>query len=207
MMERSAHKTRRQLMKLIVASKSPRRREILAGLGIPFTLRTAETDETCSLTDPAARVSSIAARKCRAVLEDMRADGSLTDDTLILSADTLVYAKGRFLGKPQDAADATAMLRMLSGCTHSVFSGIALAWQGQFVTAAEETAVCFSPMTEADIAAYVATGEPFGKAGAYAIQGGASRYISGIRGDYFNVVGLPVHRLVTTLRDSFGIIL
>lgn len=194
-------------MQLILASNSPRRREILAGLNIPFTVRTAEADETCSLKNPAERVAAIAVRKCRAVCHAASADGTLHGDTLVLAADTLVYCGGVFLGKPRDSGDAAAMLRLLSGRTHSVWSGIAAAWQGHTVTAAEETAVTFAPLSEEDITAYIASGEPFGKAGAYAIQGGAARYITGIRGDYFNVVGLPVHRLTVTLRQSFGIIL
>lgn len=198
---------RQRYMQLILASNSPRRRDILADLGIPFTVRTADADETCSLENPAERVAAIAVRKCRAVCNAMTNDGTLTDDTLVVAADTLVYCEGAFLGKPHDSADAAAMLRLLSGRTHSVWSGIAAVWNGHTVTAAEETAVTFSVMAERDIAAYLASGEPFGKAGAYAIQGGAARYITGIRGDYFNVVGLPVHRLVRTLKQSFGILL
>lgn len=194
-------------MKLILASNSPRRREILLSLGISFEQRTEDTDETCSLRDPNGRVTAIAVRKAHAVLEAMAADGSLTNDTLILAADTLVVADGLFLGKPQDDRDATSMLRRLSGRSHSVFSGIAAVWQGRIITAAERTLVSFAPMSEADIAAYVASGEPFGKAGGYAIQGGGSRYITGIQGDYFNVVGLPVHRLCSSLWQSFGIVL
>lgn len=194
-------------MRLILASNSPRRKEILTTLGIPFQQRVADTDETCDLQEPGERVATIAARKCRAVQEAMAADSSLTDDTLILAADTLVVCDGAFLGKPRDQEDAAAMLRRLAGRSHSVHSGIAAWWQGQTVTASEATAVTFAPMSEADIAAYIATGEPFGKAGGYAIQGGAARYITGICGDYFNVVGLPVYRTVQTIRDAFGIVL
>lgn len=194
-------------MHLILASNSPRRREILAGLNIPFSVRTASVDETCSLPDPISRVTAIAARKCYAVYRTMLTEGSITGDTLILAADTLVYCNGSFLGKPHDEADAVRMLGLLSGRTHTVYSGIAAWWQGCTVTAAEPTAVTFSSMTAQDIDQYVASGEPFGKAGAYAIQGGAARYIDSINGDYFNVVGLPVHRTVQALRQSFGIIL
>ena len=165
-------------MQLILASNSPRRRDILADLGIPFTVRTADADETCSLENPAERVAAIAARKCRAVCNAMTNDGTLTDDTLVVAADTLVYCEGAFLGKPHDSVDAAAMLRLLSGRTHSVWSGIAAVWNGHTVTAAEETAVTFSVMAERDIAAYLASGEPFGKAGAYAIQGGAAGAIT-----------------------------
>lgn len=194
-------------MQLILASASPRRREILSGLGIAFTIRTADVDETCDLADPALRVQNIAARKCEAVRDAMCREGSLTEDTVILAADTLVYQDGCFLGKPADREDALRMVRSLAGSVHAVASGVAVYCGGHTVTAAELTEVHFGPMTEEEVEAYVATGEPFGKAGAYAIQGLAARYIEGIRGDYFNVVGLPVHRLLTLVRDEFGITL
>ncbi len=192
-------------MQLILASASPRRREILACLGVPFTIRVADADETCDIADPGARVETIAARKCLATLELLRAEGTLTDDTLILAADTLVSVEGAFLGKPRDEADAKAMLDLLQGRAHLVSSGICLWYHGRTATSHELTEVLFAPMTEADIDTYIATGESFGKAGGYAIQGHAARYIAGIRGDYFNVVGLPVHRLCETLRLVFGI--
>ncbi len=192
-------------MNLILASASPRRREILSALGVPFTVLVADADETCDLSAPGARVEAIASCKCRAAQAAVSVAGTLTDDTLILAADTLVTLDGDFLGKPRDEADAAAMVRRLSGRTHTVAGGLCLWYQGKFVTAHELTDVSFAPMTEADIAAYIATGESFGKAGAYAIQGHAARFIAGIRGDYFNVVGLPVRRLYETLLDSFGI--
>ncbi len=194
-------------MKLILASGSPRRREILSALDIPFTVRTSEADETCDLTDPAGRVSAIAARKCAAVRDVMASEGTLDNDTMILASDTLVVLNGQFLGKPADREDAVRMIRALAGTTHAVSSGIAVWYRNRMVTSAEITEVEFAPMTEEEIERYVATGEPFGKAGGYAIQGQASRYIVGIRGDYFNVVGLPVHRLLTTIRQEFGITL
>ncbi len=192
-------------MNLILASASPRRREILGTLGVPFTVRVADADETCTLSDPGARVETIASRKCKAALDALFAEGALTADTLILAADTLVTLDGDFLGKPRDAADAYAMVARLQGRTHTVAGGIALWYQDKLVTAHELTGVTFAPMTEEDIRVYIATGESFGKAGAYAIQGHAARFISGIQGDYFNVVGLPVRRLYETLRDTFGI--
>lgn len=194
-------------MKLILASASPRRREILATLGVDFTVRTADADETCDLADPGARVESIALKKCLAVRDAMEAEGALEPDTVILASDTLVTADGLFLGKPRDAEDAKDMLRFLQGRTHTVASGLAIWCGGRTVTSHELTGVTFAPMSPAEIQAYVATGESFGKAGGYAIQGAASRYIKGIEGDYFNVVGLPVRRLYETLRMVFGIIL
>ncbi len=192
-------------MKLILASASPRRREILNTLGVPFTIRTADADETCDLPDPGARVETIATRKCLATLEALTAEGELDEDTVILAADTLVTLDADFLGKPRDEADVRAMIYRLRGRAHTVSSGICLWHKGVIATAHELTEVIFAPMTDADVEAYIQTGESFGKAGAYAIQGYAARFIEGIHGDYFNVVGLPVHRLYRTLEDAFGI--
>jgi septum formation protein len=192
-------------MKLILASASPRRREILTTLGVDFTVRTADADETCDLTDPGGRVETIALRKCLAVEAVLEAEGMLTPDTLILASDTLVTLDGVFLGKPADEADARRMLRMLAGRTHTVASGLALRMGGRTVTSHELTGVTFAPMTEEEIEDYVRTGESMGKAGAYAVQGHAARYITGLSGDYFNVVGLPVRRLYETLRDGLGV--
>jgi septum formation protein len=194
-------------MKLILASASPRRREILATLGVDFTVRTADADETCELADPGARVEAISLKKCLAVWDMLVAEGEADEDTVILASDTLVTADGLFLGKPRDAEDARDMIRFLQGRTHTVASGLAIRYRGRTVTSHELTGVTFAPMTETEIETYVATGESFGKAGGYAIQGFASRYIKGIEGDYFNVVGLPVRRLYETLRMVFGIIL
>jgi septum formation protein len=135
------------------------------------------------------------------------AEGEADEDTVILASDTLVTADGLFLGKPRDAEDARDMIRFLQGRTHTVASGLAIRYRGRTVTSHELTGVTFAPMTETEIETYVATGESFGKAGGYAIQGFASRYIKGIEGDYFNVVGLPVRRLYETLRMVFGITL
>ena len=195
------------LMNLILASASPRRREILSTLGVDFSVRTADADETCELTDPGARVEAISLQKCLAVEEALAAEGALTADTLIVASDTLVTLDGRFLGKPRDEADARAMLRALQGRTHTVASGLAVRAGGRTATAHELTGVTFAPMSDAEIEDYLGTGESFGKAGAYAIQGHAARYITGIEGDYFNVVGLPVRRLYETLQAAFGITL
>lgn len=196
-------------MKLILASASPRRREILTTLGVTFEVRVTDADETCSITAPDQRVECIAARKCDAMVELLRAEGADLldphDPTVILASDTLVTLDGCFLGKPRDTADATHMIRLLQGRTHTVASGLAIFCGGRTVTAHELTDVTFAPMSEEEIAAYVATGESFGKAGGYAIQGYAARFIKSIHGDYFNVVGLPVRRLYETLDEAFGI--
>jgi len=194
-------------MNLILASASPRRKEILSTLGVDFTVHTADADETCPLTDPGARVEAIALKKCLAVAAAMEVQGALCPDTVILASDTLVTLDGEFLGKPRDEADARRMLRSLQGRTHTVASGLAIWRDGQTVTAHDLTGVTFASMSEAEIDAYLQTGESFGKAGAYAVQGHAARYIAGLEGDYFNVVGLPVRKLYETLQSAFGITL
>ena len=194
-------------MRYILASASPRRREILGNLGLDFTVLVADADETCDVTDPGERVEFIALKKCLAARDKLMAEGMspADEETVIIACDTLVTLDGAFLGKPRDEEDAIRMMDMLEGRTHVVASGIAVWHKGRTVTAHELTEVSFAPMTPAEIRAYVATKESFGKAGGYAIQGHAARYITGIRGDYFNVVGLPVRRLYETLRMVFGI--
>ena len=194
-------------MKYILASASPRRKEILQNLGLEFSVLVADADEACDLTDPGERVEFISLKKCLAARDKLLAEGMdpADRDTVIIASDTLVTLDGEFLGKPRDEADAIRMMDMLEGRTHTVASGIAIWHKGRTVTAHELTGVTFAPMDPAEIRAYIATGESFGKAGGYAIQGHASRYITGIHGDYFNVVGLPVRRLYETLRMVFGI--
>ena len=194
-------------MKYILASASPRRREILSNLGLDFTVLVADADETCDIDDPGERVEFISLKKCLAARDRLMAEGMDPADaeTVIIASDTLVMLDGEFLGKPRDEDDAIRMIDLLEGRTHTVASGIAVWHKGRTVTAHELTGVTFAPMSPAEIRAYVATGESFGKAGGYAIQGHAARYITGIHGDYFNVVGLPVRRLYETLRLVFGI--
>ena len=194
-------------MKYILASASPRRREILSNLGLEFTVLVADADETCDITDPGERVEFISLKKCLAARDKLIAEGMDPADTetVIIASDTLVTLDGEFLGKPRDEEDAVRMIDMLEGRTHTVASGIAVWHKGRTVTAHELTGVSFAPMNPAEVRTYVATGESFGKAGGYAIQGHAARYITGIHGDYFNVVGLPVRRLYETLRMVFGI--
>ena len=194
-------------MKYILASASPRRREILSNLGLDFTILVADADETCDITDPGERVEFISLKKCLAARDKLLAEGMDPADTetVIIASDTLVTLDGEFLGKPRDEDDAVRMIDMLEGRTHTVASGIAVWHKGRTVTAHELTGVTFAPMNPAEVQAYVATGESFGKAGGYAIQGHAARYVTGIHGDYFNVVGLPVRRLYETLRMVFGI--
>ena len=192
-------------MRVILASKSPRRREILGMLGVKFEVLSADADESSDILDPALLVRELALRKGLAVRDLLLKSGEWNADTLIIAADTVVAAEGEILGKPQDDADAARMLRMLSGKQHHVISGVALLSGDREIAASESTAVRFAPMTEEEILRYVASGEPADKAGAYAVQGLASVYIEGLCGDYFNVVGLPVHRLDTLLREFSGL--
>lgn len=191
-------------MKIVLASKSPRRREILSGLGLHFDVVSADCDESSDILDPPSLVSELALRKGRAVRELLLSEGKLSEDTLIIASDTVVSIDGDILGKPKDTADAVSMLTRLSGRTHRVTSGIALLTCDKETSAFESTEVTFSSVSLSEIERYVATGEPMDKAGAYAVQGGASIWIEGLRGDYFNVVGLPVHRLDVLSREFLG---
>ena len=188
-------------MRVILASKSPRRREILSMLGVKFDVLSADADEHSDITDPAQLVRELSLRKGRAVRELLKAEGAWDMETLIIASDTVVAANGEILGKPQDNADAARMLRLLSGSAHHVVSGVALLTGDREITDAEKTAVRFTTMSEKDIKWYVKSGEPADKAGAYAVQGLASLFIEGLDGDYFNVVGLPVHRLELLLQE------
>ena len=193
------------MTRLILASGSPRRREILQNLGIPFEVITCETDESCVCTDPADYVRELATRKGLAVRDMLRAQGVDLSDTLILAADTVVAMDSTILGKPADRTDAVRMLTGLSGRSHAVYSGIALILDEQVAAHSERTAVHVAPLSDEQISRYVATGEPDDKAGGYAMQGLFSPYITGIEGCYFNVVGLPVHALFRLARERYGI--
>ena len=192
-------------MKVILASASPRRREILASLGVPFTVVSANADEHSTETDPGKLTELLARRKAEEVRLRLMTEGTLTPDTLILASDTVVASPdGEILGKPRDRADASRMLRALSGRRHTVVSSIALLLSDRAVSAHEVTEVEFDEIPEKLLTAYLDSPEPYDKAGAYAIQGEASVWIRGIRGDYFNVVGLPVHLLSETVRNFTG---
>jgi septum formation protein len=188
-------------MKLILASSSPRRAEILRQAGIAFEICAAEIDETVLPGETALEmVARLAEAKARAITAQMDAR---IRECIIVGADTTVELDGEILGKPRDTANAREMLARLSGRTHHVLTGIfLLRLPGNASRAAvEKSAVTFAPLSEKEIDAYVASGEPLGKAGAYAIQGLAGRYIPKIEGCYFNVVGLPLARLYTLLRE------
>jgi septum formation protein len=179
---------------LVLASASPRRRELLTQAGFHFRVLPANIpEEVLPGEDPQTYVTRLALQKAQAIHRTL---APTEPGVIVLGADTTVVIDDHILGKPADApnpiAEATRMLRLLSGRTHRVMTGIALVSSTGSHSAAEITSVDFSPLTDSDIAAYIATGEPMDKAGAYAIQGLAARWIPSIQGCYFNVVGLPI---------------
>lgn len=179
----------KRVMPLILASASPRRRELLAHLGLAFSVEAADIDETPHLEEhPVSYTKRLAKEKAQAIA--LRHPGGA-----VLGADTTVVLDHLILGKPADAEDARRMLQLLQGRTHQVITGVALHFDTQTIVEAETTMVSFAPMTAETIDAYVATGEPLDKAGAYGIQGIAAQFIPRIEGDYSNVVGLPLARV------------
>ena len=185
---------------LVLASGSPRRKELLQMLEIPFRVIVSGCDESTVCTDPAEMVKELSAKKCLATAAVVQ------EDTLVLGADTIVTLDGEIFGKPKDEKDAFIMLQRLQGKTHEVYTGVTLAQVKDGIVTkrfsfAEKTAVHVAGMTKDEIQAYIASGEPMDKAGAYGIQGLFSRHISGIEGDYFNVVGLPVAAVYRSLQE------
>jgi len=186
------------MMKLILASSSPRRAEVLADAGFTFEVVAARVDESRRTGEQAeAYVRRLAEAKARAVA------GGVSPPAIVIAADTVVVMDGEVLGKPVSAEDAGRMLRRLSGRTHQVLTGLAVLKipGGAARVEIETTRVTFAPLTEAEIEAYVASGEPLDKAGAYAIQGRGGRLVARVEGCYFNVVGLPLARLYRILRE------
>ena len=179
-------------MSLILASASPRRKELLSLLGMPFTVRAADIDETMdpgkSPFDEVARVSRLKA------LAVSREDGDV-----VIAADTIVVCEGKVLGKPHSEDEAVNMLRLLSGRDHQVMTGCTVLLGSKQETFTEVTHLHFRPLSDREIQKYVQSGEPMDKAGAYGIQGGAALFCEKLEGDYYNVMGLPVCRLYETL--------
>ncbi len=196
---------------LVLASASPRRRELLTQAGFVFSVHPAHIPEDPEPGEnPIAYVTRLAREKAEAVYRELSGNtsGFGTDaahrrSMIVIGADTTVTLDGQILGKPEDAADAARMLRMLSGRTHRVITGVAMATSDRVEVAAEVTAVRFLTLADDEIAAYVASGEPMDKAGAYAIQGYAAKWIPRIGGCYFNVVGLPL-ALVGVMLEGFS---
>jgi septum formation protein len=187
---------------LVLASASPRRRELLAQASYKFRVVPANIpEERRPYEDPTAFVTRLAQEKAQSVFDQLNRD-AFGDQLLVLGADTIVVTNEEILGKPQDAEDAARMLRLLSGRTHQVITGICLISKQKTEVAAETTAVTMREISEMEVFAYIATGEPMDKAGAYAIQGYAARWIPHIEGCYFNVVGLPLARVAAMMEGT-----
>ena len=194
-------------MKFILASASPRRKELLEQIGMKFEVRVSEAEEITQATEPAEYVMELSFLKVEdvAVMYDAR---GVNQDFVVIGSDTVVAAEGEILGKPKDKDDARRMISMLSGKTHQVYTGVTLMiFKDERMTREtfyEKTDVTFYEMTEKQIEEYISSPEPYDKAGAYAIQGLCSAYIKGINGDYASVVGLPVSRICHEL-TKYGI--
>ena len=181
-------------MNLILASQSPRRKELLALFGIPFTVRVADIDETM---DPngIARQEVARVSRCKALAVERK------EDDVVIAADTIVVCRGKILGKPRSPEEACKMLHLLSGRDHQVMTGVTVLRGDKEIVFTEVTDLHFRELSDSQIRRYVATGEPMDKAGSYGIQGGAALFCSRLVGDYYNVMGLPVCRLGEVLRQ------
>ena len=181
-------------MAVILASQSPRRRELMAYFPFPFSVRVSHAQEEIDRHNPPQdEVARISRLKAEAVFRD--------PGDIVIGADTIVVSDGELLGKPTDEADAYRMLNLLSGSRHQVMTGVTVIKGGQYHSFTEVTDVYFRPLSQEEIRRYVRTGEPMDKAGAYGIQGGAGLFIEKIEGDYYNVVGLPICRLSQVLQE------
>lgn len=180
-------------VKVILASQSPRRRELLSLIGIAHEVRPANIDETYLAGEVPARHAERLART--------KAETIAVSDAVTIGSDTIVVIDGDVLGKPGDEDVAAHMLRRLSGRSHIVITGVAVRWNGRTVSAIEQVVVTFRALTDADIRSYIATGEPMDKAGAYGIQGFGATIVERVDGDYFAVMGLPLNRLTRLLAE------
>lgn len=193
-------------MELILASKSPRRQEILQNLGIPYTVFCADVDET--LTEPLTpreTVKTLSLRKLRAAAQELGGADGIGQDRILLCADTVVALDHEIYGKPRDYADAFRMLRSMSGRAHSVFTGYSVMTGNRIVTDAEETRVYFRTLTDDEIAFYLHAEPPYDKAGAYGIQELAGLFVERIAGDYLNIVGLPISAIAHCCKTKLGV--
>ncbi len=190
-------------MRYILASGSPRRKELLTKVVPEFEIIPAVSEEHTTREEPSEIVKELSFQKASEIFHKIFTD--TTDDLVVIGADTVVSYNHKILGKPKDEADARAMVSMLSGKDHHVYSGVTVICfrdgKEQHFTFSECTKVSVSDMTQAEVDAYVATGEPLDKAGAYGIQGLFARFITGIEGDYYNVMGLPVARLYQSMKQ------
>lgn len=188
-------------MRIILASQSPRRRELFEKLGVPFEVMVSEEEEKITSSDPKEVTCQLSGQKAQAIAIQM-------EDGIVVGADTVVALEGKILGKPKDREDAINMIGSLQGKTHTVYTGVTILKKekGKIVdkiTFSEETKVFVDSMSDEEIFDYVETEEPYDKAGGYGIQGVFSKYIERIEGDYFNVVGLPIHRVYAVMKKWF----
>lgn len=181
-------------MSVILASQSPRRKELMGLFHIPFTVRVSDADETMDPKLSAAEAVAVVSRRKAEAVER-------TPDDVVIAADTIVVCNGEILGKPRDEKDASRMLHLLSGRDHQVMTGLTVLRGGSCRTVTEITDIHFRELTSREIDAYIATKEPMDKAGSYGIQGGAALFAERMVGDYYNVMGLPVCRLGQLLRE------
>lgn len=187
-------------MKIILASKSPRRKELLEGTGAEIEIVPSDAEENINENDPVKLVKALSEIKASSVFERVR--NTIDTDTLVLGADTVVYAEGNILGKPKDKDDAREMIKSLAGNVHSVFTGFTIIdRRGKIYTDYSETKVYVYPMSDSEIEEYIESKEPYDKAGAYGIQGIFGKYVEKIEGDYNNVVGLPVSKIFHVLKS------
>ncbi len=186
-------------MKLILASASPRRKELLAKTGLPFDIIPAKGEEKITKQIPAEVVMELSFQKAKEVADQQ------TEDCIVIGSDTIVAKGNTIMGKPKDEADARRMLESISDDCHQVYTGVTILCTGKEpITFAEKTDVYLYPISDADITAYINSGDPMDKAGAYGIQGDFAVHVKGIAGDYYNVVGLPIGRVYQELK-KFGL--
>lgn len=206
-MEGNERRTKVTDKKIILGSASPRRRELLSQIGVPYEVRVSDKEETYQSSSPKEIVKELALMKARNVAEDLKEENGRFCSGAVIGADTIVALDDQVLGKPKDEEDAFRMLRNLQGREHRVFTGVAVLdfddrGDMRVFNYAVETTVYVNKMSDQEIAAYIRTGEPMDKAGAYGIQGRFAAYIERIDGDYYNVVGLPVSKLYQTLKEA-----
>lgn len=190
--------------RIILASASPRRKDILESMGAKFEILVADADESSDITDPELLTRELARRKAQAALDILTERGE-AEGAIIIAADTIVACEGKVLGKPCDRDDAIAMIKLISGKAHVVASGIAVCTGGVIKTDCSITKVIVDEIPDEEIIKYVDSGEPYDKAGGYGIQGSFSRWVSGIEGCYFGVVGLPANKLSRLFLECVGV--
>lgn len=194
--------------KIILASASPRRRELLTQIGMIYTVMPSDAEEKGKSGTPEEMVMELSGQKARDIFKKLSQKEQ--SEVLVIGADTVVSLDGQIMGKPENKETAVRMLAALQGRAHQVYTGVSLLWQqegtgeDQEISFFEKTEVIMFPMSEAEIREYVDTGEPMDKAGAYGIQGKCAAFIKGLSGDYNNVVGLPVGRLYQEIKKNVG---